>query len=245
MSVEAITWALAQRVGRSSAKFVLVAMANCADSDMVCWPSIGYLVEATCQDRKTVIENMKRLRDAGYIVPTNDHKGRTGQVSVYRLNSTKNGTVKESRKRDDPKTVPVPKTDAKSPVFPHEESRFSVERVPKTGHGTVIEPSIEPSGNRHKAREARPSDVPEQVWSDWTELRKAKKAPITATAVQAIRREAEKAGMSLGDALEMACQRGWTGFKADWVKEARAGPTKQSAIEARNAATLKAILSKP
>ena len=39
MSNEAITWAIRQPVGRSSAKFVLVAMANLAGPDMKCWPS--------------------------------------------------------------------------------------------------------------------------------------------------------------------------------------------------------------
>lgn len=97
MSNEAITWALAQKVERSSAKFVLVAMANCAGADMICWPSIPYLVEATCQDRKTVMENMRRLRESGFITPTGEHKGRTGQVPVYALNGTGNGSVKTGR----------------------------------------------------------------------------------------------------------------------------------------------------
>lgn len=43
----------------------------------------------------------------------------------------------------------VPKTDGNSPVFPTKQSRFSVGTVPKTVHGTIIEPSSEPSINRH------------------------------------------------------------------------------------------------
>ena len=62
------------------------------------------------------------------------------------------------------------------------------------------------------------SGVSEQVWSDFQTLRKAKRSPLTQTAVDGIQREANKAGISLQDALEMACQRGWAGFKADWVK---------------------------
>jgi hypothetical protein len=55
------------------------------------------------------------------------------------------------------------------------------------------------------------------VVNDFKALRKAKKAPITETAVRGIRREAEKAGWSFEDALKACCERGWTGFKAEWV----------------------------
>jgi hypothetical protein len=61
------------------------------------------------------------------------------------------------------------------------------------------------------------------VWGDWLQLRKAKKAPVTQTAVDGIRREALKAGISMQQALELCCQRGWTGFKAEWVKEGPRG----------------------
>lgn len=147
MSVEAISWALAQPVERSSAKFVLVAMANCAGPDMTCWPSMAYLTEATSQDRKTVLENVKRLTEAGYIQATEARAGRTAQVVVYRLTAPE----KESQKRNSTENGTVPKTEAKSPVFPVKESRFSVETVPKTGHGTVIGTVIEPSGNKKGA----------------------------------------------------------------------------------------------
>jgi len=243
LSVEAISWALAQPLDRSSAKFVLVAMANCANADMTCWPSVAYLSEATCQDRKTVLENIKRLKDIGIIRATDERRGKTGQVTVYLIDQ-------EYQKRDAstvpktapvPKTVPVPKTDAKSPVFPAKESRFSAETGPKTGHGTVREPSIEPSGNRQKVD--RPDDVSPEVWADFSRLRTAKKAPISATAIAGIRREADKAGWSMQSALEQCCERGWTGFKADWVREQPAGGrgapvpvNRQEAIEQRNQA---------
>lgn len=61
------------------------------------------------------------------------------------------------------------------------------------------------------------SGIAPQVIADFTKLRQSKKAPITQTAVDGIRREAAKAGLSLQDALTMCCERGWTGFKAEWV----------------------------
>jgi hypothetical protein len=58
--------------------------------------------------------------------------------------------------------------------------------------------------------------VPSEVIRDFKALRARKKAPITETAMAGIKREAAKAGLSLAAALSMCCERGWTGFKADW-----------------------------
>lgn len=69
-------------------------------------------------------------------------------------------------------------------------------------------------------------EVSPQVVTDFTAHRKAQRAPITQTALDAIRKEASKAGLTLEAALAMCCARGWRGFKADWVTQpnARAGP---------------------
>ena len=75
----------------------------------------------------------------------------------------------------------------------------------------------EGKGKEGDTRDATPDGVSDSVWQDFQKLRKAKKAPITDTALNGIRLEAEKAGMSLGDALAMCCKRGWQGFEAAWV----------------------------
>jgi len=66
---------------------------------------------------------------------------------------------------------------------------------------------------------APPNGVTDSVWQDWLSLRKAKRAAVTQTAIDGIEREAKKAGVSLQAALETCCARGWTGFKAEWLKD--------------------------
>ena len=63
-----------------------------------------------------------------------------------------------------------------------------------------------------------PEFVDKSVWEDFLKIRKAKRAPMTATALEAIKREAEKAGWPLNDAIRECVTRGWQGFKADWVE---------------------------
>ena len=65
---------------------------------------------------------------------------------------------------------------------------------------------------------ARPDDVDEQTWTDWLALRKAKRAPVTATVVNTARGEADKAAMPLEAFLQVWCRRGSQGLDAAWIK---------------------------
>ena len=77
----------------------------------------------------------------------------------------------------------------------------------------------------------KPDEVTPETWQDFLVLRNKLKAPLTQTALNAIRKEAEKAGISLEDALSTCCMRGWRGFKASWLhkdnqtnRQASSGP---------------------
>lgn len=63
-----------------------------------------------------------------------------------------------------------------------------------------------------------PAGVQENTWQDFLSHRKTKKSPVTETVINKIKSEAEKANWTLEAALAEICARGWTGFKADWVK---------------------------
>jgi uncharacterized protein YdaU (DUF1376 family) len=62
-----------------------------------------------------------------------------------------------------------------------------------------------------------PDGVSDQVWKDYLAIRKAKRSPLTTTALTAIEKEAGKAGWSLEKTLSECVARGWVGFKAEWV----------------------------
>ena len=63
-----------------------------------------------------------------------------------------------------------------------------------------------------------PPDVDQQIWDDWKQLRKAKKAPVTETVVNSARKEAAKASMAFSDFLTVWCARGSQGLQAEWLK---------------------------
>lgn len=90
-------------------------------------------------------------------------------------------------------------------------------------------PPVSPNGENRAKRSksipaAKPADVSEQVWADWQDHRKRKGGTFSQTALDGIRREADKAGWKLEDALSKAMQRNWQGFEAGWVEARSAGP---------------------
>jgi uncharacterized protein YdaU (DUF1376 family) len=86
-------------------------------------------------------------------------------------------------------------------------------------------PNQEPITNNHKPIKERatsvacPHDVSPQVWQDWLQLRKSKKASVTETVVKGARSEAGKLGWDLEKFLVEWCTRGSQGLKAEWVVE--------------------------
>lgn len=127
MSVEATNWAWKQPVPNSSAKFVLLAMANRANPDqrgrVVAFCSIAYLAEATAQDRKTVVTNLAKLREWNLIEDTGERVGKTKQVPVYELKCPPDLFTEYTQKRNGSKTGTVPKKAAKSTVFPAKQAQ--------------------------------------------------------------------------------------------------------------------------
>ena len=76
--------------------------------------------------------------------------------------------------------------------------------------------------------------VPDQIAIDWIAHRRAKRATPTRTAIDRIAKEAVAAGLSLGDALGMCCERGWMGFRAYWLLDQHpAGQRRQTVTETR------------
>lgn len=102
-----------------------------------------------------MLDNLRRLKDAGFISDTGNRKGETGRISVYRLNSSENGIVPKtelSRKRNSSENGIVPKTDGNSP-------ENGIRNSPENGTQILKKNLKEPSGKR--ARENRLTSLPE------------------------------------------------------------------------------------
>lgn len=78
------------------------------------------------------------------------------------------------------------------------------------------------SAKREKVTAGRPEEVAADLWRDFLTLRRAKRAPLTERALAGIRRQADLAGKTLGEAIELCIERNWQSFDATWLRvEAR------------------------
>jgi uncharacterized protein YdaU (DUF1376 family) len=104
--------------------------------------------------------------------------------------------------------APRGRTPARAPARPQTPDTSLASEMQTGGAGERAPASPKPM---------RPDAVPEQVWSDWLALRKAKKAPVTQTVIDNATSEAGKAGMTLEAFLRVWCARGSQGLQADWL----------------------------
>jgi DNA-binding transcriptional MocR family regulator len=70
MAIAAIEWAFTQRLDNPTAKLVLLALADHADSNGLCWPSISRIEQRTGLSRSSVIRALADLEERRLIART-------------------------------------------------------------------------------------------------------------------------------------------------------------------------------
>lgn len=84
---------------------------------------------------------------------------------------------------------------------------------------------------KKKTEIEKPDDVSESVWQDFILLRKNKKAPVTETVISGYRKEAQKAGIGIEEAMRHSILMGWQGFKSDWYLQKNTKEAKNDRIK--------------
>lgn len=205
----------------ASQKAVLISLADNANDDGVCWPSVAYISERTCLSERAVQSAIKFLQEVGLLVVA-DRNGRSNVYTVSAENYTAN-----PRKSSTPAESAPPQKPSKPPQdlhpTPAESAEAPANAAPITTNnhqGTVNEPSLAPASpvKCHSVANLVQLGVDAQTAKEFLDLRKRKRAPLTPLALAGIQREAEAAGWDLNDVLRKCVERGWQGFEADWVK---------------------------
>ncbi|WP_019024087.1 MULTISPECIES: helix-turn-helix domain-containing protein [unclassified Thioalkalivibrio] len=226
MSLDATVWAWNQRVGRSSAKLVLLSLADRANDQGIAYPSIDRLRFDTELDRKTVMHSIGYLEQHGLIKAdkmagkaTRYHlQGVQDRAEIAATTSPKNGTSPKIGTGTKNGTAPVPKTGPD----PSQNWDTNLSR-------TYQEPPNKESGAQKASRKsskaldtsALPADLSPEVWADFLQHRKALKAPVNQTVVNRMAAEFQRAredGWEPDDALGETMAAGWRGLKADYLR---------------------------
>ena len=64
----------------------------------------------------------------------------------------------------------------------------------------------------------KPDGVSDDLWDEWKKFRRNKRLSITERVLNNLTSEAEKAGLTIEQAMNIQLDREWRGFKAEWVK---------------------------
>jgi hypothetical protein len=86
MSIRAIDWAWKQRLGKASAKLVLAKLADYANDDGKCWPSLRTIGIYTELSRDTVLRAIRFLESKKLLTVIRRGNGRSALSNVYQLN---------------------------------------------------------------------------------------------------------------------------------------------------------------
>lgn len=99
MSIQAVAWAIRQRTGSPRAKLVLIAAANYADEDGICWPSQQRLADDTEMTPRTVRAALADLEAAGILSRDERRRpdgGRTSDVIKLHISAACDDTPRKN-----------------------------------------------------------------------------------------------------------------------------------------------------
>lgn len=214
MSMMLMVKAMQTKVGNPLRKLVLIKLADNASDCGECWPSYQHIADQCEMSHSSVRKHIKDLSNAGLLQIENRTGPKGNSSNVYRL--TLSGMPSESTPMSSESTPYAVKNHT---PMPSENTRTSHSLEP------VIEPINKPKDNSAKKTGALdfscwPYPASEQVFNDWVQLRKAKKAPITQTVVNQVGKELTKAvesGWTVDDVLTETISSGWSKVCFAWV----------------------------
>lgn len=217
MSLDATRWAWTAPVESCPQRTILLSLADRAGEDHKAWPSIKRLEVDTKCDRKTIMKVLERLQEINLIRFTEETRG--NGVKVYQLvgvrgreddlTSTKKGTstkIGTSTKNG---------TSTSTKIGTATSTKIGTQNLPieSTNESTNIY-----KGKFNFANALVSQGADQKLISEYMEVRKAKKAVNSETALKSLISEQQKSGLTLNQVLEHCVVNSWKGFKAEWVK---------------------------
>lgn len=252
MSIKLMTWVWDGYPGKGSDLLCMLAMADFAnDEGGSLHPSVATIAKKLRVDPKQARRLIHGLIDEGFVsVVGNESGGQPGATRHYQINFARLKQLAADAETAplDGRTPlggrdPLYGRGALPPVGGDGSPGWEG-RAPLDGSQTTIEPPRNHQGNHHippgpksapksppvSPKPEGPFGIPElvalgvdpQCAADWLKVRSLKKAANTVTALNGLKREAEKAGLSVAEAVEVCAVRNWQGFNASWLARSNA-----------------------
>ena len=209
MSMRLMAQAMSIKVGNPLRKLVLIKLADNANDDGICFPSYQYIADVCEISKASARTHIDALIKMGF-GSKKARKNKDGSSSNLYLLHLEKGMPADSTGMPADSTGGMP---ADSTITCH--SSEPVNEPKKTSQKNTALSLLAEFG------------ITGQLADDFAEHRKSKKAAITRTALEGFQREADKAGIPLAEAIEIAICQNWQGFRADWCKNLSGGKGKK------------------
>jgi hypothetical protein len=241
MSVRVMTMVFERYPCGGGEMLIALALADHAsDGGENIFPSIKALAEKTRQSERSVQYQLRKMESIGWLILVNSGNGGRNQRREYVIAPEwiKGAEIAPPLKgaNDDIKGAEIaPFPAVKGAIHDTKGCNLRQERVhsiaPAYNHqGIIKEPSKEKTAH---AQAPAPSlliaGLPDGLLADFQKVRKAKRAgPLTDTAMKGLMREADKAGITLVEAVTACCEFGWQAFNAAWYADRKPKPDSKS-----------------
>lgn len=243
MSFSALAWAARQKLPCSQ-KIVLLMLASRHNSDNGrCDPSHDRLADDCGLTRRSVMDQVAKLSEAGFIRIRHRALGNKKLANQYTLvlsfgaqeevKDLIDFTGDDDLGGSEARSLPRQKVVKEVHHLVNDVHQGSEGRSHESVNESVKEPEEKKARERATPQPVldRPDDVEPQTWADWLQLRKGKRAAVTKTVLAEARRQAGLAGLSLDRFLAVWCARGSQGLEADWLKPSERGGQAQATGE--------------
>lgn len=227
MSMRLMVQAMNCEVGNPARKLVLLKLADNANDDGICFPSYQYIADKCEMTRRSAISHIEYLIKMG-LVSKKERKNKDGSISNLYFLHLEQGSENFALGGEN---------------ISLGSENFALggsENIsPRTSHS--LEPVNEPKKTTQKSESEillEQFGITGQLAKDFIAHRKAKKGVINQTQLNRLQKQADKAGISICEAVEICIERNWQGFNAlwDWRDEKpRTSQAQKMSFEEKNA----------
>ena len=191
MSMRLMVQAMNCKVGNPARKLVLLKLADNANDDGICFPSYQYIADKCEMTRRSAISHIEYLIKMG-LVSKKERKNKDGSISNLYFLHLEQGS----------ENFALGGSENISPITSH--SLEPVNEPKKTTQKSESEILLERFG------------ITGQLAKDFIAHRKTKRGAISETQLSRLQKQADKAGISICEVVEICIERNWQGFNASW-----------------------------
>ncbi|HHF3818521.1 TPA: helix-turn-helix domain-containing protein [Haemophilus influenzae] len=219
MSMRLMVQAMNCKVGNPARKLVLLKLADNANDDGICFPSYQYIADKCEMTRRSAISHIECLIKMG-LVSKKERKNKDGSISNLYFLHLEQGSENFALGGEN--------ISLGSEIF-----------APITSHS--LEPVNEPKKTTQKSESEMLLErfgITGQLAKDFIAHRKTKRGAISETQLSRLQKQADKAGISICEVVEICIERNWQGFNASWDwrdEKLRTSQAQKMSFEEKNA----------